>query len=71
MEVVQRANAPALVSRRGRAEPVRRVIDSWVYRSEWWRRERRRRYFLVELATGVAAELFQEGESWVLSRLCD
>ncbi len=62
---------PVRLSYAGRRRSVQRVLDSWLYGGRWWRGEGPRAYFFVQLVTGEDAELYREGETWVLSRLGD
>jgi len=59
------------VTLKGRRHRVERIVDAWRYGGRWWRGERPRDYFLLELEGGLLLEVYREGETWVASRWID
>ena len=64
-------NSPQTIQYQQRERRVARVLDRWRYGGRWWRLEGKRDYYLLELEGGAVAEVYREGERWVLSRSAD
>ena len=71
LQVQVEQNSPQKLHYQQREQRVVRILDTWRYGGRWWRFEGRRDYYLLELEGGVVAEVFRDGERWILSRTAD
>lgn len=55
---------------RGRRVAVQAQTNAWIVRSRWWGAEEKRVYRMLQTDRG-AAEVYQVGELWRMSRLAD